>query len=120
MKKKIFFVIGCLSLGLGGIGVFLPILPTTPFILLSAFLFERSSEKFHTFLLENKLFGKYLKNYTEKKGITLKNKVIGIAIVSLGMGRVFFSINNTYGKVTIIIIFLGVLVHLLKMKILKY
>ncbi|MGL5175999.1 MAG: YbaN family protein [Cetobacterium sp.] len=119
MKKKLFFMLGCLSLLLGTIGIFLPILPTTPFVLLSAFLFERSSEKFHRLLLENKIFGKYIKDYTEKKGITYKNKVIAIIVMTLGMGKGFLSMNNIYGRTALVIIFFAVLTHLLKLKTLK-
>ncbi|WP_403559182.1 YbaN family protein [Cetobacterium somerae] len=67
MRKKLYLILGCLSLVLGAIGVFLPLLPTTPFILLAAFSFERSSEKFYRLLLENRIFGKYIKDYTQKK-----------------------------------------------------
>lgn len=119
MRKKLYLILGCLSLFLGVIGIVLPVLPTTPFLLLSAFLFERSSKKFHDFLLENKVFGRYIKDYKEKKGITYKNKVIAITVMTLGMGKSFFSIQNIYGRVSILIIFLGVLVHLLKLKTLK-
>lgn len=119
MKKKLYLILGCLSLALGAIGIFLPILPTTPFVLLSAFLFERSSEKFHRLLLENRIFGKYIKDYTEKKGITYKNKIIAITVMTLGMGKGFFAMKNIYGRATLLIIFLGVLMHLLKLKTLK-
>ncbi|MGL4358745.1 YbaN family protein [Cetobacterium sp.] len=119
MKKKLFFILGCLSLLLGAIGIFLPILPTTPFVLLSAFLFERSSEKFHKLLLENKIFGKYIKDYTEKKGITYKNKIIAITVMTLGMGKGFLAMTNIYGRVALVITFFAVLTHLIKMKTLK-
>lgn len=119
MKKKIYLILGCISLILGAIGIFLPILPTTPFVLLSAFLFERSSEKFHRLLVENRIFGKYIKDYTEKKGITYKNKVIAIIIMTLGMGKGFFSMQNTYGRIALLVIFFAVLAHLLKLKTLK-
>lgn len=119
MKKKLYLILGCLSLILGAIGIFLPLLPTTPFILLSAFLFEKSSEKFHKLLLENKIFGKYIKDYTEKKGITYKNKIIALTIMTLGMGKGFFSMQNIYGRGTLVIVFLGVSIHILKLKTLK-
>lgn len=119
MKKKIYLVLGCLSLILGAIGVVLPLLPTTPFVLLSAFLFERSSKKFHKLLLENKIFGKYIKDYTERKGITYKNKIIVIIAMTLGMGKAYFSMQNIYGRITLLIIFLAVLTHILKIKTLK-
>ncbi|MGL4308312.1 YbaN family protein [Cetobacterium sp. SF1] len=119
MKKQLFLIGGGLSLILGTIGIFLPLLPTTPFIILSAFLFERSSERFHKMLIENKIFGKYLRDYMEQKGITLKNKVIAIIFLTLGMGKGFFSMKNIYGKTALVLIFIAVLVHLIKLKTLK-
>ena len=119
MKKKLYLVLGWLSLVLGAIGVFLPLLPTTPFVLLSAFLFEKSSEKFHRLLLENKIFGKYIKDYTEKKGITYKNKIIAISVMTLGMGKGFLSMQNIYGRVFLLIVYLVVFTHILKLKTLK-
>jgi uncharacterized protein len=72
---------GFLFLSLGIIGVFIPILPTTPFLLLSAACFARSSKKFYNWLLTNKWFGSYIKNYHEGKGITLPVKIIVITLL---------------------------------------
>ncbi|MGL6066339.1 MAG: YbaN family protein [Cetobacterium sp.] len=119
MRKKLLFLLGCLSICIGVIGIVLPLLPTTPFILLSAFLFEKSSEKFHRMLLENKIFGKYIKDYVEKRGITYKNKIIAIIVLLLGMGKGFFSMNNIYGRIVLVLVFIAVLIHLLKLKTLK-
>ncbi|MGL5963116.1 MAG: YbaN family protein [Fusobacteriaceae bacterium] len=119
MRKKLLFLLGCLSICIGVIGIVLPLLPTTPFILLSAFLFEKSSEKFHRMLLENKIFGKYIKDYVEKRGITYKNKIIAIIVLLLGMGKGFFSMNNIYGRLVLVLVFIAVLIHLLKLKTLK-
>ncbi|WP_432204332.1 YbaN family protein [Cetobacterium somerae] len=119
MKKKFYFILGCISVILGVIGIVLPLLPTTPFILLSAFLFEKSSPKFHQLLLTNKIFGKYIEDYTERNGLTYKNKIIAITIMTLGMGKGFFAMQNVYGRIFLLMIFLGVLIHLLKLKTLR-
>lgn len=119
MRKKLYLILGCLSLVLGAIGVLLPLLPTTPFVLLAAFLFERSSEKFHRLLLKNRIFGKYIKDYTQKKGITYKNKIIAISVMTLGMGKGFLSMQNIYGRAFLLIVYLVVLTHILKLKTLK-
>jgi len=67
---KIFFIsLGTFFIGLGLIGIFIPILPTTPFLLLSAALYARSSDKFYNWLIENRLFGRYIKNYRNGRGI---------------------------------------------------
>ena len=65
VKKAIFVVSGTISLGLGAAGLFLPILPTTPFLLLSAACYYKGSERMHRWLLNNKLFGDYIRNYKE-------------------------------------------------------
>lgn len=67
VKKRLLFVLGFVSLILGIVGIILPLLPTTPFLLLSAYCFSRSSEKFHNYILNNKVFGQYIRDYNEKK-----------------------------------------------------
>lgn len=119
MKKKIFLIIGILSVILGTAGIFLPLLPTTPFLLLAAFSFEKSSDKFYALLINNKYFGKYLSDYKEKKGMTLKNKLIAITVLTLGMAKGFLSMNNKFGKITLIIIFFSVTYHIIKINTLK-
>ena len=83
---KIFFItVGWLSVGLGVIGIVLPLLPTTPFILLAAFCFARSSEKFHNLLLQHKYFGPIIKTWNEGRGIPRKtrNLILGMCWFSL-------------------------------------
>ena len=72
---------GTICIGLGILGIILPILPTTPFLLLAAACYARSSDRFYHLLLSNKLFGKCINDYREKRGITLKVKVISILFI---------------------------------------
>lgn len=74
IKKNLLFLLGGLSLILGTVGIITPLLPTTPFLLLSIYAFGKSSEKCHKFILENRIFGQYIRDYQEKRGITLKTK----------------------------------------------
>ena len=67
VKRKLLIFAGTLSLGLSVIGIVLPIIPTTPFLLLSAACYYKSSERMHKWLINHKLFGKYIKNYMEGK-----------------------------------------------------
>lgn len=119
MKKKLLFILGFLSLILGVVGVVLPILPTTPFLLLSAYCFSRSSEKFHKFILENKVFGQYIRDYNEKKGITLKNKIIALSVLTIGISYSFYKVPNIYMRIMLIVVFIGVTVHIVKLRTLK-
>ncbi len=84
--------IGCLSVVLGVIGIFLPIMPTTPFLLLAAACFARSSQRFYHWLMNNRWFGPYLRYYTEGLGIPLKIKVrvIGLLWLTMGTSIIFF------------------------------
>ncbi len=80
-RKGLFVIAGTVFLALGGLGVFLPILPTTPFLLLSAAFYYKGSERMHRWLLNNKWFGSYIKNYTEGKGISTKGKIFTLLLL---------------------------------------
>ena len=73
--------LGHFSVGLGVIGIFLPLLPTTPFLLLAAWCYSKSSERFHTWLLNNKWFGEYIRNYLSGRGIPLKTKLYALSLL---------------------------------------
>ena len=75
--------LGFIFLGLGVIGVFLPLLPTTPFLLVSAACFAKSSEKWHRWLLSNRIFGPIIADWQERKCISFTTKVIAISLVVL-------------------------------------
>lgn len=86
VKKVLLIIAGSLSLGLGILGIILPLLPTTPFLLLAAACYVRSSEKLYQWLITNKYFGSYIQNYRDGKGIPLKAKVVGVSMLWLAMG----------------------------------
>ncbi|WP_101845854.1 YbaN family protein [Halobacillus sp. Marseille-P3879] len=81
VKKALLLISGCVSLAIGILGIVLPLIPTTPLLLLAAACFFRSSERMYWWLLENKYFGRYIKNYREHRGIPLKAKVIGVTVL---------------------------------------
>ncbi|HPE40313.1 MAG TPA: YbaN family protein [Bacteroidales bacterium] len=81
LVKIIFIILGSISLILGIIGIFLPGLPTTPFLLLTAALYIRSSTYLYQRLINHRLLGKYIKNYAEKRGISLRVKRYSIALM---------------------------------------
>lgn len=119
MKKIFLLSLGTISLVLGCLGIFLPLLPTTPFLLLSAFCFSKSSEKFHKALLENKIFGQYIRDYQEKKGVTLKNKIIAISILVISITFSLTKISSFHLKLFLILVLFGVSYHILRLKTLK-
>lgn len=81
MIRGILIILGVFFVGVGFIGIFLPILPTTPFLLLAVWCFAKSSIRFYKWLLNNKLFGNYIKNYWERNGIPLKVKKLSISFL---------------------------------------
>lgn len=119
MKKNFFILSGIIFLILGTIGIVIPLLPTTPFYLLSAYCFGKSSEKYYKFLMNNRVFGKYIKDYYEKKGITLKNKVNSIIFLSLGISWSIYKIQNIHMEIFLGVVFICVCVHILKQPTLK-
>ncbi|MFD1337134.1 YbaN family protein [Oceanobacillus iheyensis] len=81
IKKAFLLIIGSISLGLGILGIILPLLPTTPLLLLSAACYIRSSDKLYQWLITNKYVGSYILNYRSGKGIPLKAKIIGVSLL---------------------------------------
>ena len=90
LKRLIFLILGCVCLGLGCIGVALPILPTVPFFLATVFCFANSSQKLHDWFVSTKLYKKHLDTFVKKKGMTVKTKLGIIIPVTLVMGVGFF------------------------------
>ena len=79
--RTLWFIAGTICVMLGAIGIVLPILPTTPFLLAAAACYYKSSERMHRWLLNNKWFGEYIRNYTDGKGLTRKTKIIALTVL---------------------------------------
>jgi uncharacterized membrane protein YbaN (DUF454 family) len=105
MKKVIFIFLGTLSLALGIIGIFVPGLPTTAFLLLTAALYMRSSERLYNKLLSNRILGPYISEFRKNKGMTKRMKIhaIGTMWFMIMISCVFF-----IEPLTIILIVIGV------------
>ena len=88
--KVVYIIIGCVCLGLGTVGVFLPILPTTPFYLVTAYCFARSSTKLETWFKGTGLYKKHLESFVEKKGMKRSTKIGILTSVTLLMAFGFF------------------------------
>ena len=108
MLKYLFITFGTIFLGVGIIGVFVPILPTTPFLLLSAACYVRSSNRLYTWLINHKLFGKFVRDFRESRSISLRNKIISLLSMTLMITlSVFLFVEVLYLK--LILIILGVI-----------
>ncbi len=107
-------IAGTLSLIIGGVGIILPLLPTTPFLLLAAVCYARSSERWYRWLLYNRWFGKYVRNWHEGRGIPMKTKALSILFLILTIGySAAVVIPFFVGKVALILIAVCVIVHIL-------
>jgi len=107
---------GTISLALGIVGIVLPVLPTTPFLLLTAYCYDRGSERLHTWLMNNRVFGEYIRNYTEGRGIPLRAKVTAISVlwVTIGISAYFF-MPWLWVRVILMIIAVSVTIHLIRL-----
>lgn len=105
---------------LGIIGIFLPLLPTTPFLLLAAACYIRSSERFYHALMHNKYAGKFIRNYREKRGIPLRSKLIALLMLWTTISySALFVIPLLLIKILLFGIAIGVTVHLVTLKTLN-
>ncbi|WP_199167473.1 YbaN family protein [Thermotoga sp. SG1] len=118
--KLLMIFLGTLFVILGTVGIFLPLVPTTPFLLLAAICYARGSRKFYEWLVNNKLFGNYIKNYLEKRGIPLKTKIVAIATLwGFILLSAFTIIPLVLVKFLLLLIAVGVTIHILKLPTLK-
>lgn len=120
MLRITLIIIGTISTGIGIVGIFLPILPTTPFFLLAAACYVRSSKRFYHWLLNNKFFGIYVKTYVEGKGIPLKVKILVITLLWITIGLLIsFVVEHIVIRIVLVLIHIGVTVHIMLIKTTK-
>jgi uncharacterized membrane protein YbaN (DUF454 family) len=99
-KKHAYLAAGFLLTGLAALGIFLPLLPTTPLLLLAAACFANSSEKRHRWLMEHNVFGPILRSWHENRCIPRRAKIIAIvSIVLFGGYAIGFAISNLYVRI---------------------
>ena len=109
--------LGIISVGLGIIGIVVPVLPTTPFLLLAAYLFVRSSPKLHHWLLTHRIFGKYISSYLIHKAIGRGVKVSSLLLLwSTILLSIYMLRGNIWLQLLLVLIAVGVSIHVLKLK----
>lgn len=104
--KVIWIIVGLLSMGLGMIGVILPVLPTTPFLLLASFCFAKGSERFHKWFIGTRLYKKHLDSFVKSKAMTLKTKLTILLPASAMLILAFLAMSNIYGRGFIVFLIL--------------
>jgi uncharacterized membrane protein YbaN (DUF454 family) len=113
-------VIGLVALGLGILGIFLPVLPTTPFLLLAAALFLKSNEGLYEWLMNHPKLGPYIRNFMEHKAIPLRVKVISVSLVWVTLLYCAVWVAEHWALRTLfIVIAIAVSAHILSYKTLK-
>ncbi|MGM0565881.1 MAG: YbaN family protein [Bacteroidota bacterium] len=112
MVKALLIIAGSISLGLGVLGIFVPGLPTTSFLLLTAYLWARSSDKLYNKLLNNKYLGPYILEFRKNKGMTLKQKIYANSMMwtMIGLSTYFFIENRTVDYIVIGVGIIGTIV----------
>jgi uncharacterized protein len=120
ITKALLVVAGTICVALAAIGIVLPVLPTTPFLLLAAACYCRSSERLYHWLLSNRFFGEYIKNYREGKGIPLKTKIIAVAVLWMAIVySAFFVVNILAVQLVLLVVAIAVSTHILRMPTFK-
>lgn len=120
LAQILLIIIGTISIALGILGIFLPLLPTTPFLLLGASCYIKGSERLYIWLINNRFLGAYIKNYHEKKGISLKSKILAISMLWITMFfSMFFLQSMLYIRILLLFIALCVTWHIASQKTLE-
>ena len=120
LKRNLLVIAGVLSVIIGVIGIIVPVLPTTPFLLLAAFCFVRSSDRLNRWLLSNRILGEYVRNYVENRGMPLKLKILTIILLWISIAlSVTLGVHHIVLRSLLILVALGVTTHILLMKTIK-
>ena len=117
LRRLLLIAGGIVAVVLSVIGIFVPLLPTTPLLLLAAACFVRSSDRLYTWLIQNKWFGPYIRHYREYRAVTLRTKVVTVVLLWAAMGYTVVRVAHAWWlRVLLGMIALGVTVHVLRLK----
>ncbi len=112
VKRILLIIAGSLLVIIGSIGIIMPILPTTPFLLLAAACFIRSSGKCYNWLVRNRFLGSYIKNYLDGSGMPMRAKLITIVILWASIGFSMYRIHNPWITALLAAVAVGVSIHI--------
>lgn len=100
--KILYIALGFIFFALGAVGVFIPVLPTTPFLLAASFFFAKGSQRFNRWFLSTKLYKNHLESFVATRSMTLKTKICLLAFASTMLLIAFFMMRNIYGRIFIL------------------
>ena len=113
VRRTVYFAIGAVSVALGVIGIFVPLWPTTCFLLLAGWCFARSSARAERWLHENRLFGRYLRDYREKGVISPRIRTSSVAMLWLFIGvSAFLLASRLWAVALLLLVAVAVTAHL--------
>ncbi len=105
IKRIIFIILGCICLGLGCVGIAVPILPTVPFFLATVFFFANSSQRLHDWFIGTKIYKKHLESFVKKKGMTVRTKATIMISVTIVMALGFIMMSRVpVGRIILAIV----------------
>lgn len=105
--RILFIVLGFMFVGIGAIGIIVPILPTTPFLLLASFFFAKGSKRFHNWFISTSIYKRHLESFVKSKAMTLKSKLTILIPVSAMLITTFIFTNNLHIRILLIILFIS-------------
>lgn len=115
-KRAVLVAAGSVSLALAVLGLFLPLLPTTPFLLLASACYVRSSERLHGWLMGNRVLGGYIKNFQERRGIPLRGRIVTVALLWLPLLYSVYRLDLLWLELLLVLMGLVWSVLILRMK----
>jgi uncharacterized membrane protein YbaN (DUF454 family) len=116
IKRGILTVLGTVFLAIGAIGIVVPVLPTTPLLLLAAACYIRGSPRLYSWMLHNRVFGEFLRNYRAGRGITLRNKLTALALLWAAIGySVVYVVDLVMVQSLLVLIAIAVSVYLVRL-----
>jgi uncharacterized membrane protein YbaN (DUF454 family) len=120
LKRRIFVIAGSIALAIGVIGIIMPVLPTTPFLLLAAICYMRGSQRLYNALLCNRFIGSYVRNYLEGRGMSLKMKIWTLSLLwAAVVCTAVLATNSLIIRIILAVVLIGVTVHILLIKTTK-
>jgi uncharacterized protein len=117
VKRWLLIGIGTASIIIGLIGIIMPVLPTTPFLLLAAICYMHSSPRLYQSLLGNRLIGSFIRNYLEGRGMSIKAKIWTISLLWIALGcSAVFATDSLIIRIILLAVLIGVTIHILSIK----
>jgi uncharacterized membrane protein YbaN (DUF454 family) len=116
IKKYVLMSLGFIVLAIGGVGIFLPVLPTTPFVLIAAACFGASSPTLAAKLENNRFFGEYIRNWRYKSGISRKTRVRGLVCLWTALIISAIVFRHVHRWITLAVVGIAVTIHLLAIR----